>query len=188
MRRHFVAMVASLVLVSFATPAHAATVIAPPFKQGPKSGDAHTFVLTEPANGTVTIFQHNTRQAAAVHCVGEGPAGSLLVEHVVKEPIDSVSVRYVGAITMDNIVMEVTTRGSKSGVVGHKDSTGLKVNANNVIEVPFTTKKPEVGETLTILMGLKVHAGCLPHPTLLGAPGSRPVELGRVHFATVLIG
>lgn len=188
MKRHVVALVIALALLSLAIPAHAATQLVPPFQQGPKSGDAHTLVLTDPGSGTITIFQHNTRQAAAVHCVGDGPMGSLMVQHVLKEPVDSVSVRYVGAITMDNIILEVTTKGSRSGNLAHKDSTGMKINANNVIEVPFRDKKPEVGETLTILMGLKVHAGCLPHPTLLGAPGSRPVEAGRVHFTNVLIG
>ncbi len=124
MKRTLVALVTSVMLVTLASPARAATVLVPPFQQGPQAGDSHTFVLTEPDSGTVTIFQHNTRQAAAVHCVGEGPWGTLMVDHVLKEPVDSVTVRYVGAIMMDNIVMEVTARGSKSGNLAHKVTHG----------------------------------------------------------------
>jgi len=49
----------------------------------------------------------------------------------------------------------------------------------------FSTPIP--GETLTTIFGLQVHNGCLPG-SVVGIPGSRLVEGGRVTFTNVTAG
>ncbi len=185
-KRIVVALVVSWAAM-VANPAGAAVTHGPPYVAGPKGGDAHTHVDADPATGRISIFQDNTRQAAAVHCVGEGPFADLEVTHVVTDPISSVKIHYADAVMTENPVINIIVAGSKSGWLGHGQSLGPKLRESGTIDVPLRggPGTPVPGETLTVIFGLQVHAGCLPHPLLLGLAGSRPVEGGTALFPSV---
>lgn len=157
-----------------------------PYKVGPSNGDASTYVDADPAAGVITILQHNTRQAGTVHCSGQGPRATLAAEHVVEDKVSAVSVAYADAVMTDSPVIDVLVTGKKDRVLGHKATFGPKYYESGTVNVPlFTT--PAIGETLRILIGMQAHAGCLPHPFVLGLPGSRPLEGGRASFPSVTV-
>jgi hypothetical protein len=177
----------SVVAVSVA-PAGAAQSYGPgTYKSGPKNGDFSAHAEADPATGKVTIYQHNTRQAAAVNCVGDGPRATLLAVHTVTDQVSSVVVEYTGATLSDNeIIMDVHVQGDKSGPLGHKADHGPKMNQGGSITVPLR-KLPDPGETMTVQFGLQTGAGCLPHPQL-GLDGSRFVNGGEATFTAVKVG
>ena len=177
----------SVVAVSVA-PAGAAASYGPgTYKVGPKNADASAYSNADPATGKVTIFQHNTRQAAAVNCVGDGPRATLLAVHQVADQVSSVQVDYVDAMLSDNeIIMDVYVSGDKSGPLGHKSDFGPKMHESGSISVPLK-KLPDPGEMLTVQFGLQAGAGCLPHP-LIGLDGSRFVNGGEATFTGVKVG
>jgi plastocyanin len=158
------------------------------YTAGPKSGDASTIAQADPKTGKVMIFQHNTRQAAAVNCVGHGPRATLLAVHHVTEIPTTVVVSYKDAILSDHeIVMDVLVTGDRGGVLGHKADLGPKTNESGKLTVPLR-KDPVPGETVTVQFGLQTGQGCLPHPFLLGLDGSRLVNGGEATFTDVSFG
>jgi len=188
MRRVLTVLAATAALLPLAAPAGAATDYTPgQYTAGPKGGDASTYTEADPASGKVVIFQRNTRQAAAVHCIGDGPRATLVAAHPVTGPASSVVVNYADAFMTAHPVIDVLVTGSKSDWLGHGNAFGPKTNESGAVTIPLS-KTPEVGETLTIQFGLQLHAGCLGHPTLLGLQGSRPVEGAQVMFTSVSVG
>jgi hypothetical protein len=177
----------SVVAVSVA-PAGAASSYGPgTYKIGPGGGDASTFATADPASGKVTILQHNTRQAAAVNCVGDGPRATLLAVHQVTDQVSSVQVDYVDALLSDNeIIMDVHVEGDRSGPLGHKSAFGPKMHEGGSIAVPLRVI-PQPGETMTVRFGLQTGPGCLPHPQI-GLDGSRFVNGGEATFTDVKVG
>jgi|GEM_PF-2952807 len=177
----------SLVAVSMA-PANAASSYGPgTYKTGPKNADPSAYATADPATGQVTIFQHNTRQAAAVNCVGDGPRATLLAVHSVTDQVSSVVVDYTGATLSDHeIIMDVYVSGDKTGYLGHKADFGPKTNESGSLTVPLKVL-PQPGETMTVQFGLQTGAGCLPHP-LIGLDGSRFVNGGQATFTDVKVG
>lgn len=166
-----------------------ATVHGPPYRSGPTGGDQHTVTKSNRVAGTVMVLEHNTRQAAFVHCIGNGPMANLEVAHEVTDPVSSVQIHFSDAILTDSVVMNAIVRGSATGWLGHGVSLGPKSNTadmTGIITIPLD-RQPEVGEMLTIQFGLQTHAGCLPYP-VLGLPGSRVVEKGQATFTGVSIG
>ena len=174
---------------AMAAPAQAGAGYGPgQYQAGPKSGDVHTFAAANPSTGEVMIFEHNTRQTAAVHCVGDGPRAMLRALHTVTDPVSAVQVAYDEAFLSDHeIVMDVSVTGSKTGYLGHGAALGPKTGGAGTIDVPLAAT-PAPGEVMTIQFGLQTHAGCLPHPTLLGLSGSRLAEGGRATFSSVKVG
>lgn len=166
----------------------AATVHRPPYRAGPSGGDNHTVTRSNPETGTVTVLEHNTRQAAFVHCIGNGPMATLEVLHPITEPVSAVQIAYSNAILTDSVVMNAIVTGSSSGWLGHGAALGPKVapdDQSGTLEIPLDAT-PQAGETMTIQFGLQTHAGCLPYP-VLGLPGSRPVESGKATFPQVSV-
>ena len=177
----------SVVAVSVA-PAGAAQSYGPgKYGMGPGGGDASTIRSADPATGKVQILQHNTRQAAAVNCVGDGPRATLLAVHRVTDQVTSVQVDYTDATLSDNeIIMDVHVAGDQSGPLGHKSDFGPKMMQSGSIKVPLRVL-PQPGETLTVRFGLQTGNGCLPHPQL-GLDGSRFVNGGQATFTAVKVG
>lgn len=161
----------------------------PPYRPGPSGGDSHTVVKANRRSGTALVLEHNTRQAAFVHCVGLGPMANFEVHHVVRDPVRSVVVRYDNTDLTDSVVINAIVRGSKSGWLGHGSALGpttFLADRNGSIDIRLH-RRPEEGETLRIQFGLQTHAGCLPYP-VLGLPGSRVVEKGKATFTGVSVG
>ena len=177
----------TVVAVSVA-PAGAAASYGPGnYRNGPKNADPSAYAEADPATGKVTIFQHNTRQAAAVNCVGDGPRATLLALHTVTDQVSSVQVDYVEAMLSDNeIVIHLAVKGDKSGALGAKSTFGPMMGESGSLTLPLRTL-PQPGETLTIQFGLQTGAGCLPHP-LIGLAGSRFVNGGQATFSSVKVG
>jgi hypothetical protein len=170
-------------------PDRGATVHEPPYRPGPTGGDSHTYAKANRKAGSVTVLEHNSRQAAFVHCIGNGPMANLEVAHEVTEPVSSVQIHYAHAILTDSVVMNATVRGSSTGWLGHGSSLGPKTHPSDqagILTIALN-RTPERGETLTIQFGLQTHAGCLPYP-VLGLPGSRVVEKGSATFIGVSVG
>jgi hypothetical protein len=170
-------------------PAGAASSYGPgQYKAGPKNGDPSVITAeADPSTGKVSILQHNTRQAAAVNCVGDGPRATLLALHNVTDQVSSVQVDYKDAMLSDNeIIMHVAVAGDKSGALGTKSDFGPKMGEGGSIKVDLK-KLPEPGEVLTVEFGLQAGAGCLPHP-LIGLDGSRLVNGGEATFTSVKVG
>ncbi len=78
-------------------------------------------------------------------------------------------------------VIDVLVTGKDGRVLGHKSAFGPKYFESGAIQVPLFNKTV-AGEAVRVLIGLQTHAGCLPHPFVLGLPGSRFVEGARVTF------
>ena len=179
----------SVVAVSVA-PAGAASAYGPgQYKAGPKNGDPSVITAeADPATGKVTILQHNTRQAAAVNCVGDGPRATLLALHdVAEEGLSSVQVDYAEAFLSDNeIIVHVAVSGDKSGALGARSTFGPMMGDSGTVTVPLRSS-PQVGEVLTIQFGLQTGAGCLPHPQL-GLDGSRFINGGQATFTAAKVG
>lgn len=177
----------SVVAVSVA-PAGAASSYGPgSYQTGPSSGDLSAFTHADPETGKVTILQRNTRQAAAVNCVGDGPRATLLAFHSVTDQISSVQVDYKEAILSDNeIILHVAVEGDKTGPLGTKADFGPKHAATGSVTVPLR-KLPQPGETVRVQFGLQTGPGCLPHPQI-GLPGSRFVNGGQIVFTSVKVG
>jgi hypothetical protein len=169
-------------------PAHAASSYGPgTYKMGPKNADPSAFAEADPATGKVTIFQHNTRQPAAVNCVGDGPRATLLAFHTVTDDVSSIQVDYTNAMLSDNeIIIHMLAKGDKSGAIGAKSDFGPKHGESGSLTLPIKTPLQK-GETLTIQVGLQTGAGCLPHP-LIGLDGSRLVNGGQATFTAVKVG
>ena len=187
MKKHMlVALAASWMTVAAIAPAHAAATYGPGkgYTQGPVGGDSHTQASADPAAGEVSIFQRNDRQAAAVHCVGEGPYAKLRLSHPVTEDVSKVTVSYSNVTMTEHPVIDVLVEGSNTGWLGHGNALGPKNNESGMIEIALG-EKPEVGETMVVTFGMQVHAGCLPHPQMLGLAGSRAVESGQGTFPSV---
>ena len=178
----------SVVAVSVAPAGAAAASYGPgTYKMGPSNADPSAYSHADPATGKVTIFQHNTRQAAAVNCVGDGPRATLLAAHSVADQVSSVVVDYTDAMLSDHeIIMDVYVSGDKSGPLGHKADFGPKMHESGSITVPLKVL-PQPGETMTVQFGLQTGAGCLPHP-LIGLDGSRIVNGGEATFTDVKVG
>ena len=176
------------VVAASVAPAGAASAYGPgQYKGGPTSGDFSAHANADPATGKVTIFQHNTRQPAAVNCVGDGPRATLLAVHQVTDQVSSVQVDYVEAFLSDNeIIMHVAVEGDKSGPLATKSDFGPMMNESGSISVPLR-KLPQPGETVTVQFGLQTGPGCLPHP-LIGLPGSRFINGGQATFTSVKVG
>ena len=188
MRRILVALVASSAVVGLATPAQAGSYgPGSGYTAGPQNGDSSTTQSASPETGEVQIFQHNTRQAAAVHCIGDGPRATLKVAQPVEGAVTSVTVEYSEAFMTEHPVIDVLVRGTESGWQGHGAAHGPKNGEAGSIAVPLQGDPLVPGETLQVIFGLQVHAGCLPHPTMLGLAGSRFVEGARVIFPSVTI-
>jgi len=158
------------------------------YKAGPRNGDPSVIVAeADPSTGKVTILQRNTRQAAAVNCVGDGPRATLLAIHEVTDQVSSVQVDYIDAMLSDNeIIIHVLAKGDKSGALGAKSDFGPKMGEKGSLTLPFRNL-PQPGETLTIQFGLQTGAGCLPHPQI-GLDGSRFVNGGQATFTSVKVG
>ena len=176
------------VVAASVAPAGAASSYGPGnYKMGPKNADPSAFAEADPATGKVTIFQHNTRQAAAVNCVGDGPRATLLALHTVTDEVSSIQVDYSNAMLSDNeIIIHMLVKGDKSGALGAKSDFGPKHGESGSLTLPLR-KSPQQGETLTIQVGLQTGAGCLPHP-LIGLDGSRLVNGGQATFTAVKVG
>jgi len=176
------------VVAASVAPASAASSYSPgQYKLGPKNADPSAYAEADPGTGKVTIFQHNTRQPAAVNCVGDGPRATLLAFHTVTDQVSSVQVDYTEAMLSDNeIIMHVAVEGDKTGPLGVKSDFGPMMNKTGSITVPLR-KLPEKGETMKIQFGLQTGAGCLPHP-LIGLDGSRFVNGGQATFTAVKVG
>ncbi len=188
MRKILTALAASSVVAVMALPAGAGTAYGPgQYQPGPKGGDASTYTEADPATGEVTIFQHNTRQAAAVHCIGDGPRATLLAAQTISDAVSSVTVDYAEAFMTAHPVIDVLVTGSQSDWLGHGAAFGPKTGESGSINIPLS-KTPKVGEVVTVTFGMQLHAGCLGHPTMLGLQGSRPVEGGKAVFSSVSIG
>jgi hypothetical protein len=188
MRRILVALVASSAVIGLATPAQAGSYgPGSGYTAGPMSGDASTSTSASPQTGVVSIFQHNLSQAAAVHCIGDGPRATLKVSEPVQGAVSSVTVEYAEAFMTEHPVIDVLVRGTQSGWQGHGAAHGPKMGEGGSVNVPLQGNPLVPGETLEVVFGLQVHAGCLPHPTMLGLFGSRVVEGGRVVFPSVTI-
>jgi hypothetical protein len=177
----------AVVAVGVAPAGAAATYSPGTYKVGPKNADPSAYANADPSTGKVTILQHNTRQAAAVNCVGDGPRATLLAIHHVTDQVSSVQVDYTDAMLSDNeIIMHVAVSGDKSGPLGVKSDFGPKMKQSGSITVPLRNL-PQPGETMTIQFGLQTGAGCLPHP-LIGLDGSRLVNGGEATFTSVKVG
>ncbi|MGH9039308.1 MAG: hypothetical protein ACRDZ3_03670 [Acidimicrobiia bacterium] len=188
MRRILVALMASSAVIGLATPAHAGSYgPGSGYTAGPQSGDSFTSHSASPQTGVVSILQHNSRQAAAVHCIGDGPRATLKVSQPVEGAVTSVTVEYAEAFMTEHPVIDVLVRGTQSGWQGHGAALGPKNGEAGSINVPLQGDPLVVGEALEVIFGLQVHAGCLPHPTMLGLMGSRAVEGGRVVFPSVTV-
>lgn len=176
------------VVAASVAPAGAASSYEPgTYKTGPKSGDFSAHAEADPSTGKVTIFQHNTRQAAAVNCVGDGPRATLLAIHEVTDQVSSVQVDYADALLSDNeIIMHVAVAGDKSGPLGTKSDFGPKMRESGSITVPLRVL-PQSGETMTVQFGLQTGPGCLPSQPL-GLDGSRLVNGGEATFTSVKVG
>jgi hypothetical protein len=178
----------AVVAVSVA-PAGAASSYGPgQYKTGPRNADPSVIVAeADPSTGKVTILQRNTRQAAAVNCVGDGPRATLLALHQVTDQVSSVQVDFTEAFLSDNeIIIHVAVRSDKTGALAAKSDHGPMMNESGSITVPLRTL-PETGEVLTVQVGLQTGAGCLPHPQL-GLDGSRFVNGGQAIFTAVKVG
>lgn len=177
----------TVVAVSVA-PAGAASSYGPgQYKSGPRNADPSAHAEADPSTGKVFIIQRNTRQAAAVNCVGDGPRATLLAMHQVTEQVSSVQVDYTEAFLSDNeIIIHVAVTGDKTGPIAAKSDHGPMMNESGSVNVPLRTL-PQVGETLTVQVGLQTGAGCLPHPQL-GLDGSRFVNGGQAIFTSVKVG
>src|SRR5687768_16086470 len=177
----------SLVAMS-AAPAGAASAYGPGnYKIGPGGGDPSTYRSADPSTGKVTILQRNTRQAAAVNCVGDGPRATLLAVHSVTDAVSSVTVDYAEAFLSDNeIIIHVAVSGDKSGALGARSTFGPMMGDSGSVVVPLRSS-PAAGETLTVQFGLQTGAGCLPHPQL-GLDGSRFVNGGQAVFTAAKVG
>jgi len=176
------------VVAASVAPAGAASSYGPgQYKAGPKNGDFSAHATADPGTGKVTIFQHNTRQAAAVNCVGDGPRATLLALHQVTDQVSSVQVDYTEALLSDNeIIMHVAVSGDRSGPLGLKADFGPKMNESGSIKVPLKNLA-QPGETLTVQFGLQTGAGCLPSQPL-GLDGSRFINGGQAIFTSVKVG
>lgn len=187
MRKKYLGALAVSISVAMVAPAHAGANFGPgQYSAGPIGGDNRTQSSADPQSGEVMIFQTNNRQAAAVHCVGEGPYAKLRVTHPVTDPVSSVTVSYTGATMTEHPVIDVLVTGSDSGWLGHGNALGPKFNEAGDIKVPLD-KAASPGESLVVTFGLQVHAGCLPHPQMLGLAGSRFVEGGEATFSSVAL-
>jgi hypothetical protein len=175
------AIAAALLVAGSIAPAEASSTANPSYKEGPSNGDESTFHSVDTGKGEITIFQHNTRQPGTVHCVGEGPRATLMATQPANGASRSVVVNFVDAIMTEHPVIDVLVTGTNNRVLGHGAGLGPKYYESGSVTAPFF-RKPAAGETLRILIGLQLHAGCLPHPFVLGAPGSRFVEGARVTF------
>lgn len=176
------AIAAALLVAGSIAPAEASSSSATAsYKAGPTNGDASTFHQVDPGAGQITIFQHNTRQAGTVHCDGEGPRATLIGEQQTASPASMVRVRYLDAIMTEHPVIDVLVTGKGGRVLGHKAAFGPKYHENGAIQVPLFNKSV-AGEAVQVLIGLQTHAGCLPHPFVLGLAGSRFLEGARVTF------
>ena len=185
MRRASTVLVTAVLTTTMADPAQATTGYTPgDYRTGPRGGDSNTIAEADPASGQVRILQHNTRQAAAVHCIGDGPRAALMTTHQVSDDVSTVEVSYTKATMTAHPVIDVLVTGSSGRWFGHAVAHGPKVNESGSVEVRLP-ERPRPGEVLTVLFGLQVHAGCLPHPTMLGLPGSRLVEGGQATFPSV---
>ncbi len=188
MRRILVALMASSAVIGLAIPAQAGGYgPGSGYAAGPQGGDQYTSHSASPQTGVVSIFQHNDRQAAAVHCIGDGPRATLKVTEPVAGAVSSVTVEYAEAFMTEHPVIDVLVRGTQSGWQGHGNAFGPKMGEAGSINVPLQGDPLVQGESLEVIFGLQVHAGCLPHPTMLGLFGSRLVEGGRVVFPSVTI-
>jgi hypothetical protein len=154
------------------------------YTEGPSNGDFSTFHQVDPGDGTITIFQHNTRQAGTVHCQGDGPRATLAnVQHAPSDA-KTVTVAYTRAFMTEHPVIDVEVTGANHRVLGHRAAFGPMYDDSGNVTVPlFAT--PKAGEAVRTLIGLQLHAGCLPHPFVLGLPGSRFVEGARATFPSV---
>lgn len=181
-----VALVA--VLVTAVGPAAAAEAYGPgSYEVGPNNGDPSTYTSADPGTGHVVIFQRNTRQAAAVNCVGDGPRATLVAAHPVGDQVSSVQVEYTEATLSDHeIVMDVYAYSEQSGALGHTSVFGPMTNESGTVDLRLRTI-PEPGETMMIQFGLQTGPGCLPHPQI-GLPGSRPANGGQATFTEVRVG
>jgi hypothetical protein len=178
----------SVVAVSVA-PAGAATTYGPgQYKAGPRNADPSVITAeADPSTGKVTILQRNTRQAAAVNCVGDGPRATLLAVHDVAEEVTAVQVDYAEAFLSDNeIIIHVAVKGDQSGALGARSTFGPMMGDSGSVTVPLRSS-PQKGEALTVQFGLQTGAGCLPHPQL-GLDGSRFVNGGQAIFTGVKVG
>ena len=177
------------VVAASVAPAGAASSYGPgQYKTGPRNGDPSVIVAeADPSTGKVTILQRNTRQPAAVNCVGDGPRATLLALHSVADQVSSVQVDYVEAMLSDNeIIIHVAVSGDQSGPLGTKSDFGPMMGESGSITVPLKTL-PKPDETVTVQFGLQTGAGCLPHP-LIGLPGSRFINGGQITFTSVKVG
>lgn len=181
MKRIGIPLVAMVLVAAMASPAQAD---GGSFSEGPSNGDASTFTSVDPSAGKITIFQHNTRQAGTVHCSGQGPRATLQTERAAPAGVQKVSVKYVDAIMTEHPVIDVLVTDAKGTAVGHKATFGPKYHESGTIDVPIFGKV-KAGDPLRILVGLQVHAGCLPHPFVLGLAGSRFAEGGQVQIPSV---
>ncbi|MGQ0467435.1 MAG: hypothetical protein ACT4QG_19230 [Sporichthyaceae bacterium] len=177
---------AAALVAALAPPAAADVRVATAFEAGPSNGDESTFKSVDVGSGTVTIFQRNTRTAGTVHCVGEGPRATLAMLEAPGKTLQKVTVAYADALMTEHPVIDVLVTGADGRVLGHKAAFGPKYYESGTIDVPLFAKNRK-GEQVRVLIGLQVHAGCLPHPLVLGLAGSRPVEGARVSFPSVTL-
>ncbi|HZE67429.1 MAG TPA: hypothetical protein VE081_12395 [Sporichthyaceae bacterium] len=175
--------VALAAAVVSANPAHAAGTS---YSAGPANGDASTYHQVDTGDGTITIFQHNTRQAGTVHCVGEGPRATLANTQPATADTSAVKVAYTDAILTDAPVIDVLVTGDNGRVLGHRAAFGPMYYDSGNVTVPLFAK-PRAGEAVRTLIGLQMHAGCLPMPFVLGVPGSRFLEGARATFPSVTL-
>jgi hypothetical protein len=185
MKRIGISVVAAVVALTVvaANPARAAGT---QYSAGPANGDASTWHQVNTGDGTITIFQHNTRQPGTVHCNGAGPRATLSNTQPATAGTSAVKVAYTDAVLTDAPVIDVLVTGDKGRVLGHRDAFGPMYYDSGNVTVPLFAK-PRAGEDVRTLIGLQMHAGCLPMPFVLGLPGSRFAEGARATFPSVTL-
>lgn len=164
-----------------------AVLYSPPYQEGPSGGDEDTIREMDPESGSIRIVEHSSRQAAFVHCIGDGPRATFEVVHRVERPVASVLVHFTAADLTDSVVMDAVVKGSSSGWLGHGVVLGPTKHPDErtgIIHIRLD-RQVRAPEDVTIQFGLQTHAGCLPYP-VLGQPGSRP-ETGNATFPLVSV-
>ncbi|HEX3610357.1 MAG TPA: hypothetical protein VHU88_01600 [Sporichthyaceae bacterium] len=156
------------------------------YTAGPSNGDASTYHQVDPGDGTIMIFQHNTRQPGTVHCTGDGPRATLANTQPAGAGTGTVTVAYTDAVMTEHPVIDVLVTGDNGRVLGHKAAFGPMYYDSGHVAVPLFAK-PNAGEAVRTLIGLQLHAGCLPMPFVLGLPGSRFLEGARATFPSVTL-
>lgn len=151
----------ALAMAGGASAGAAEKVYRAPYTAGPSGGDSNNRVNSaDTASGLIRILRANPTPGV-IGCAGQGGYNSFKITHTLTQPLKSVFATFEDATISNYTFLTVSVRDADGDYVGATKKRGPTTGDGAVQARLFDTSELEVGDTITILVGMELASACL---------------------------